>query len=339
MHRKKSVSATSITLKQLKVLSALAQQGSLTKATKILQNSQPSISHHLAKLEEAVGVSLWSRGKDMAQLTSAGEFWYEVSEKINLILEDAENEFQDRYGSKMLEVRFGMSPNLKGPFSDQVAKICSTNSKFRNVCNVFDNDIALSKLLIVRTINSAFVLKDSSFSIQSEFDTTHLFVDRILWAVPSTIPKERVVSILKGSQLFSPHDIIFNRYVKLENNLKSFVNPIQNISRRWFSEIFPKSQPFFYCNDTLEALDLVAGNLATCHCYMSCLPYVKSRYREKINFFVIDASTFEVEFVVPRHLLTLNPFRELKTAIVQKTKDMFSETEEEFFDMGKIVRV
>jgi hypothetical protein len=41
---------------RLRVLAAIAAQGSVTKAAKHLNYSQPAVSHHLAKLEAETGV-------------------------------------------------------------------------------------------------------------------------------------------------------------------------------------------------------------------------------------------------------------------------------------------
>jgi hypothetical protein len=43
------------------VLAAVARQGSVTKAAKELRYSQPSVSHHLSRLEAATGVKLVQR--------------------------------------------------------------------------------------------------------------------------------------------------------------------------------------------------------------------------------------------------------------------------------------
>ncbi|MFK4087990.1 LysR family transcriptional regulator [Kribbella sp. NPDC020789] len=60
-------------LVQLKVLVAVARRGSVTEAARDLHYSQPSISHHLARLEEATGVALVQRVGRGIRLTPEGE--------------------------------------------------------------------------------------------------------------------------------------------------------------------------------------------------------------------------------------------------------------------------
>ena len=50
-----------LSLVQLKVLAAVARHGSVTEAARELHYSQPSVSHHLARLETATGAKLQQR--------------------------------------------------------------------------------------------------------------------------------------------------------------------------------------------------------------------------------------------------------------------------------------
>ena len=50
-----------LNLTQLRVLDAVARHGSVTAAAKELQYSQPSVSHHLRRLEAATGARLVQR--------------------------------------------------------------------------------------------------------------------------------------------------------------------------------------------------------------------------------------------------------------------------------------
>lgn len=56
----------------LKVLAAVARHGSVTEAAKQLHYSQPSVSHHLARLEAATGVRLVQRVGRGIRLTPEG---------------------------------------------------------------------------------------------------------------------------------------------------------------------------------------------------------------------------------------------------------------------------
>src|SRR4051794_11880315 len=61
-----------LTLTHFKVLEAVARHGSVTDAAKELHYSQPSVSHHLARLEEATGAKLIQRVGRGIRLTPEG---------------------------------------------------------------------------------------------------------------------------------------------------------------------------------------------------------------------------------------------------------------------------
>lgn len=61
-----------LSLVHLKVLAAVARHGSVTEAAKHLHYSQPSVSHHLSRLEAATGVKLVQRVGRGIRLTPEG---------------------------------------------------------------------------------------------------------------------------------------------------------------------------------------------------------------------------------------------------------------------------
>src|SRR3954466_11774544 len=61
-----------VTLVQLRVIDAVGRHGSVTAAAKELQYTQPSISHHLSRLETQLGARLVQRVGRGIRLTPAG---------------------------------------------------------------------------------------------------------------------------------------------------------------------------------------------------------------------------------------------------------------------------
>src|SRR5215210_6302872 len=58
---------------RLRVIDAVARHGSVTAAARELSYSQPSVSHHLARLEAETGAQLLQRVGRGIRLTQAGE--------------------------------------------------------------------------------------------------------------------------------------------------------------------------------------------------------------------------------------------------------------------------
>src|SRR3712207_9341375 len=69
-------------LVRLRVLAAVAEYGSLTEAARHLHYSQPSVSHHLARLEAETGAQLLQRVGRGIRLTEAGRMLADCAGEI-----------------------------------------------------------------------------------------------------------------------------------------------------------------------------------------------------------------------------------------------------------------
>src|SRR4051812_20761355 len=61
----------------LRAFVAVADSGSFTTAARQISMTQSGISQHVARIEEALGVSLFARSRDGAELTEAGRRFYD----------------------------------------------------------------------------------------------------------------------------------------------------------------------------------------------------------------------------------------------------------------------
>ena len=77
---------------RLRVLVAVARYGSVTAAARELNYAQPSVSHHLARLEAETGIKLIQRAGRGIRLTDAGRLLAERAAEVIGRLDAAENE-------------------------------------------------------------------------------------------------------------------------------------------------------------------------------------------------------------------------------------------------------
>jgi DNA-binding transcriptional LysR family regulator len=94
-----------LNLVHLKVLAAVARLGSVTEAAKELHYSQPSVSHHLARLEEATGVHLVQRVGRGIRLTPEGVLLARRAAEILGRVDAATNELAAQVGLQSGRVR------------------------------------------------------------------------------------------------------------------------------------------------------------------------------------------------------------------------------------------
>ena len=83
---------------RLRVLVAVSRHGSVTAAARALNYAQPSISHHIARLEAETGAQLLQRAGRGVRLTDAGRLLAERAEEIIGRLDAAEAELAAHVG-------------------------------------------------------------------------------------------------------------------------------------------------------------------------------------------------------------------------------------------------
>jgi DNA-binding transcriptional LysR family regulator len=96
---------------RLRVLAAVATHGSVTAAARALNYAQPSVSHHLARLEAETGARLVERSGRGIQLTDAGRLLAGRAEEILGRLDAAEHELAAHVGQREERIRLAGFPS------------------------------------------------------------------------------------------------------------------------------------------------------------------------------------------------------------------------------------
>ncbi|MDY7086261.1 MAG: LysR substrate-binding domain-containing protein [Actinomycetota bacterium] len=101
---------------RLRVLVAVAEHGSVTAAAAALHYAQPSVSHHLARLEAETGSRLVQRVGRGIRLTEAGRLLADRAGEILGRLDAAEEELAAHSGLRAGRVRLAAFPSALGTF-------------------------------------------------------------------------------------------------------------------------------------------------------------------------------------------------------------------------------
>jgi DNA-binding transcriptional LysR family regulator len=99
---------------RLRVLVAVARHGSVTAAAHSLNYAQPSVSHHLARLEAETGTKLIQKAGRGIRLTDAGRLLAERASEIIGRLDAAENELAAYSGLRAGRLRLAAFPSALG---------------------------------------------------------------------------------------------------------------------------------------------------------------------------------------------------------------------------------
>ena len=99
-------------LSQYKIFYEVAKAGNISKAAKELYISQPAISKAISKLEDSIGLSLFTRSSRGVQLTSEGEILFEHTREAFDALDLGEQELKRIQEFDIGHLRIGVSNTL-----------------------------------------------------------------------------------------------------------------------------------------------------------------------------------------------------------------------------------
>jgi len=101
------------TLPQLSVFEAVARHGNFTRAAEELYMAQPTVSVHIKKLTETIGLPLFEQVGRRVYLTEAGEHLHAACREIFEVLGRTEDGFTDLRGLKAGRLRIAVSTTGK----------------------------------------------------------------------------------------------------------------------------------------------------------------------------------------------------------------------------------
>jgi DNA-binding transcriptional LysR family regulator len=113
---------------RLRVLVAVARYGSVTAAARALNYAQPSVSHHLSRLEAETGTKLIQRAGRGIRLTDAGRLLAERGAEVIGRLDAAENELAAYTGLRAGRLRLAAFPSALGTIVPAAASMLRGHS-------------------------------------------------------------------------------------------------------------------------------------------------------------------------------------------------------------------
>jgi DNA-binding transcriptional LysR family regulator len=160
------------------VLDAVARHGSVTEAAKELRYSQPSVSHHLRRLEGATGARLTQRVGRGIRLTPEGELLAGRAKEILGRLDAASVELAARVGLRAGRVRLaGFQTVLSTLVPKAAAELSQSHPGIE--LNLVDAHPAEGlKMLRSGHVDVALIFRDAGSPLEDEeFRLTHLLDD------------------------------------------------------------------------------------------------------------------------------------------------------------------
>lgn len=301
----------SVTFKQLELFNAIIVAGSISRATRLVGLSQPTISQQLAKLEEELGTPLILRNRaNRVELTPAGRYWFRVSEDMLRTMREVSAYHEGHFREDRLTLRLGVTPNLRGRFIAGAARLALEQKQFARFDVVYGlTSGEVLQQMQLHHINCAVVSEVAAADLGRSLHSVPLFRERLVWAVPSAIPHEAVVEALQTGHADRSFDALF-RHVEVGTSV-----PWHALSESWFRSNLPLSTAYFGCNMPQAAVEFASSGLATCHLPLSVLPSLSAPVRASLRIYDLEEFERTIALVMPRHLMTLKPFAAFQEAM------------------------
>lgn len=246
-----------ITLRRLRIFWAVAHADTLTRASKQLGLTQPSLSQQLAKLEEAVGVPLFDRRSHGMILTEAGTHLLRSAEPVLSSVQ--------RLEEGLFQISEGRRQTLHLAGVDSVLRVLLPQA-MRSIHAAYphiDYDIHESSpgetldLLYSRRVNMGLVGANSIAAVSSGFVEIPVFEDPYVLAVPATLDLDRVVDPV--SDLTRDERETLGRSIQFV-----FGTPHAKRVQMWYDQAIPGNWPFTRARSFEVALGVVRAGLGVC---------------------------------------------------------------------------
>jgi DNA-binding transcriptional LysR family regulator len=168
-----------LSLVHLKVLAAVARHGSVTEAAKQLHYSQPSVSHHLSRLEAATGVRLVQRVGRGIRLTPEGLLLANRAAEIVGRVDAATTELAAQVGLQAGRVRLAANASTLATIVPRAAAALAEKHPGLELSLFERHPVEALQMLRHGEIDVALVFRFADAPIEEGFRLVHVGDDQI----------------------------------------------------------------------------------------------------------------------------------------------------------------
>ena len=173
-----------LTLVQLRVLDAVRRHGSVTLAARELNYTQPSVSHHLARLETATGAQLLQRVGRGIRLTEAGLVLASRAAEIIGRTEAAESEVSTLAGLHAGVVRLAGFASALTSLAPEAAKLLARDHSGLTLEITDTHPEESLELLRAGRVDVAMLFRYDETPVDERVRAVHLLDDPIYLVTP-----------------------------------------------------------------------------------------------------------------------------------------------------------
>lgn len=298
-----------MTLHQLRIFWAVAHANSLTKASKQLGLTQPSVSQNLSKLEAAMGSRLFDRSSSQLELTDAGRFLLRKSEFILASVDEAVAGVQ--------EIGKGISGRIAVGGLNSVVRLILPEAFNRISAEYPDLDIDIHELppqeaielLYGRRLNIAILAANSIASASLSFHQVDVLADPYVLAVPRGIDLTDVRDV--DAELPEDQRCVVNRCIQF-----NFTSQHTQRVAEWYRQVLPRHRVVAQSRTYELALSMVEAGVG-----VALVPALALRvgraYPFEVSTFRTDLPERRIVALMPSQYVRVQPYASFLKALQQ----------------------
>ena len=211
------------TLQQLRILKAVANERSFTRAAEILYVSQPSLSKQIKILENNLGIILLNRENSTISLTEGGRILLQYSERILALCEESCRALNDVKNGDRGNLTVGASQTIGTYLMPRVLALFAQNYPQINIKVQVDSTRIVAKNVVNREIDIAVVGGDIPEDLKKNLHVENFVEDELILIVPKSHP-----FALKKHKKINKADLYHLNFITLNSTstIRKFIDNI-----------------------------------------------------------------------------------------------------------------
>lgn len=197
-----------INLELYRIFYVVAKEKNITKASKILNISQPAVTKHIKNLEYELGEELFIRTKKGVILNEYGrKIFLNVKNALNLI-KDAENTLEDAKNKHSVTIRIGASTTLAKKYL--IKYIEKFHDKYPNIIFDIHTDSTHDLIKKLKIGDIDFIL--SKFPSNIDYDLKYQKIDTMEYIFVASKKYNKLTEKSISVKELENYDIIVQKY-------------------------------------------------------------------------------------------------------------------------------
>ncbi len=211
------------TLQQLRILKAVANERSFTRAAEVLYVSQPSLSKQIKILENKLGIVLLNRENSTISLTEGGRVFLQYSERILALCEESCRALNDVKNGDRGNLTVGASQTIGTYLMPRVLALFAQNYPQINIKVQVDSTRIVAKNVVNREIDIAVVGGDIPEDLKKNLHVENFVEDELILIVPKSHP-----FALKKHKKINKDDLYHLNFITLNSTstIRKFIDNI-----------------------------------------------------------------------------------------------------------------